>query len=146
MLNDLNALAPLINTVLLIATSIGAFLFIRNSRRQTVIGLQSEAIDALQSQVVSLQARLESLEEENNRLRTVLDTIRAALKEQGIIITIDGEMVTITNQRAQKTHYRRTSSQRRGHQQHHQSAGDFGRSKSHASPTALDTASDTTSF
>jgi hypothetical protein len=138
MFSDLNTLAPLINTVLLIATSIGAFFFIRNSRRQTVIGLQSDAIDALQSQVVSLQARLESLEEENSRLRTVLDTIRAALKEQGIIITIDGEMVSITNQRANKTHYRRPPVPRRGPRASRPSIGDFGRRQSHAPPNLSD--------
>lgn len=89
--------SSLLNTLLLFALATGVFVAFRNGKRQTVVTIQHETIEALQARVQTLEARQRDLEKENDHLKFVLDTIKEALSKEHIGITIDGDMVTISN-------------------------------------------------
>lgn len=68
---------------------------------------QKSAIEAMQAEINTLRGRMEdsqkenarkiqSLYKENTRLEHIIDTICTALKTQGIIISINGEIINIS--------------------------------------------------
>lgn len=68
---------------------------------------QNSAIGAMQAEINSLRGQMEDekkenargmklLHKENTRLEHIIDTICSALKTQGIIITINGEIINIS--------------------------------------------------
>jgi hypothetical protein len=56
---------------------------------------QQSAINAMQSELATLRGRIEDLKKENTRQAHVIETICAALKMRGLLITISGEMISI---------------------------------------------------
>jgi septal ring factor EnvC (AmiA/AmiB activator) len=109
---DYTQFIALINSVLFIATCIGAVFTFRNARRTEIMSIQSKTIEALKEQLEAIQTRQKMLEEKNEHLERTIETIQQALKQLGMIITIDGELITITDatganasykKRAQKT-------------------------------------------
>jgi uncharacterized protein (UPF0335 family) len=67
--------------------------------------VQERVIAALNSELAALTSRIESMEQENIRLHQIIATICSALKSRGIAVTIDGDMVNISDQ--QGTHSER---------------------------------------
>ena len=94
---DFIDLAPAINSLLLIALSMGTFLAFRNGIAKTSIEAQKRAIDALQIELQILKDRVERLEKENEKLLLRGHTIRAALAKRGIQIIVDDDLITITD-------------------------------------------------
>ncbi len=94
---DFINLAPAINSLLLIALSIGTFLAFRNGVAKTSIEAQKRAIDALQIELTILKDRVERLEKENAKLLQRGNTIRTALAKRGIQIVIEDDLITITD-------------------------------------------------
>jgi cell division protein FtsB len=90
-------LAPAINSLLLIALSIGTFLAFRNGIARVSIEAQKRAIDALQTELQILKDRVERLEKENEKLLQRGHTIRTALAKRGIQIVIEDDLITITD-------------------------------------------------
>lgn len=78
-----------------IAVVVGAVVLGKNTARQTTAEAQKNAIDAMQAEINILRGRIDDLNEENTRQKLIIETICAALKTEGMIITISGEMIHI---------------------------------------------------
>jgi cell division protein FtsB len=96
-------LTSVINTIMMIIMVFGGFFVLKGSIGKAANLAQQSAITAQQSELDTLRSRLDDLKEENSRLQHILQTICAALKSQGIAITIDGEMVHIRNDKGGST-------------------------------------------
>jgi hypothetical protein len=91
-------------------TLVGAFFVIKSGRLQSANTAQSSAISAMQSEMAVMNKRIEDKDKENDRLsqkiihlELTIDTICAALKKRGFIISIQGEMVNIEDKRGGST-------------------------------------------
>jgi cell division protein FtsB len=91
-------LLTLFNLLITLCFVIGTIVAYKNGLAKATEEIQTRVIAALQSEIQSLKDRLETLEKENTRLNHVLTTIRMALKRRGLVITIDGELVSIHDQ------------------------------------------------
>jgi septal ring factor EnvC (AmiA/AmiB activator) len=87
-------------------TLVGAFFVIKSGRLQSANTAQSSAISAMQSEMAVLRGKIEDKEKENEQLNKkithlelTIDTICAALKKRGLIISVQGEMVNIEDKR-----------------------------------------------
>lgn len=69
----------------------------RNAKKAGIIQIQDQTIEALQQQINAIKDKQDSLSRENEHLRYIIETISKSLKQKGILITIDGEMVTLTD-------------------------------------------------
>jgi cell division protein FtsB len=67
----------------------------KNKAASTATDAQDKAIAALETRLEVQEKNTGDLTKENARLQLILETIKAALKSRGLIITIDGEMITI---------------------------------------------------
>lgn len=67
----------------------------KNKATNTATEAQEKAIDAMEKRLDVQDRDIKDLIKENTRLQLILETIKAALKSRGLIITIDGEMITI---------------------------------------------------
>src|SRR5690348_6662288 len=72
-----------------------AFFTGKNKATNTATDAQEKAIDAMEKRLDVQDRDIKDLMKENARLQLILETIKAALKSRGLIITIDGEMITI---------------------------------------------------
>lgn len=75
----------------------GTFMSYRNGRMATANEVQDRVINALQHQIDSLQDRLSAQEKENARQGQIINTIKTALKQRGLSVTIDGDLVSIAD-------------------------------------------------
>src|SRR5690242_15647473 len=76
-------------------TLVVAFFAVRSGVLQSATNAQSSAISALRAEVETLRERVEDAEKENSRLEQIIETICSALKKRGLIISIQGEMISI---------------------------------------------------
>jgi len=83
------------NLVLAIGTVIGGIMAYRHGFTRTANEVQERVIGALESELRALQNRLTELEKANTRLQQVIATICSALKQRGVAVTIEGDMVNI---------------------------------------------------
>jgi hypothetical protein len=81
--------------ILTICSILGGILAFRNGIARTANEVQERVINALEVELDNMRKRLDDLKDENTRLRLIIDTICAALKSRGMIIAIDGDMVSI---------------------------------------------------
>jgi hypothetical protein len=98
-MNNFVSLMNVLFAILGISGIIGTFLIIRNTRRAAIVTIQDQTIQALQQQINALKAGQEALQKDNSHLQYVIETISSALKQKGILITIEGEMVTLEDGR-----------------------------------------------
>lgn len=96
------------NVVLGVCVLIGGFLAVRNGKRAELVKFQRETIEALQQRIETLEGKISDFEKENVIQRHIIDTITLALKKRGMVITIDGDMVTIEDKSGSSTHRKRT--------------------------------------
>ena len=108
-MGDLSSITSLLNTVLLIGLFFGGFFAFRSGKRQAVVTIQRETIDALQARIDALESRQLDLDKENSHLRYVIETIQQALSQEGFGVTINGDMVTIRDQSGRASSIRRSS-------------------------------------
>jgi hypothetical protein len=80
-----------------------AFFAVRNGVMKSANDAQSSAISAMRSEMETLRERIEDAEEENARLEQIIDTICAALKKRGLVISIQGEMINIEDRKGGST-------------------------------------------
>ena len=85
----------LINLIITLFLTIGADAAYRHGFTRTVNEVQERVINALQCEIQSLHDRIAALEKENTRLSYTLTTMCTALKQRGIHVTIDGDIVSI---------------------------------------------------
>jgi len=87
----------LINLIFLVCGSIGGYFAFRHSARIGTVNIQHDTIEALQARVETLEGEIESLKKENTRKDYILETIQEALRQRGILVTISGDLVTLTD-------------------------------------------------
>lgn len=85
----------LFNTLVTLGLIVGGLLAYRRGFAQTVSEVQERVIIALQTEIQTLHDRIDALEAENTRLRTIISTLCAALKRRGIQVTVEGDTVSI---------------------------------------------------
>jgi len=82
---------------------VGAFFAMRSGVFKTTSAAQGSAISAMQSELETHRGKIEDLEKENTRLNQIIETMCAALKRKGFIITIQGEMINIEDRKGGTT-------------------------------------------
>lgn len=111
LIQSLSALAGLIvaGTGFIVAI-VGAFYLIKSGVGKTVTKANQDAITALQATITAMQAdasilrgKIEDMAKDNTRLSQTIDTICAALKIKGMVITIQGEIVNIEDKNGKST-------------------------------------------
>ena len=85
----------IVNLALCIGLAIGGVAAFRHGFARTANEVQERVINALESEINTLKDRLSELEKENIRLTQVIATIRAAMRRRGLLVTIEGELVSI---------------------------------------------------
>jgi hypothetical protein len=121
-LTDFISTGNLIGYGLTVAVAAGATFAFRSSRKDTLIKFQDQTATAFQARLTLLESEMSKVKEENAQqhqeiiqvkeenaqLRHLLETIQIALKQRGINVTIDGDLITITDiDDGQKTQHRR---------------------------------------
>jgi len=95
-MQSLSAFAGLISMVLLLILAVVAGRYMAKTNINTVASeAQKSAIDAMHEEMGILRNKVDDLKKENIRLQFIMETISAALKTMGIIVSIDGDMVKI---------------------------------------------------
>lgn len=105
----LENLLPAITLIIAISGIIGTTLTYRNTRNSGLSQIQKDTIEAMQRRIDSLEDEYETLKKENNRLSGVIETICSALKQKSIFLTIEGEMITIEDNRASRNVVRKST-------------------------------------
>jgi len=92
---DPGSLLGIISIVISIFVVIGGFAAYRSGFFKQSSEIQNKTIDALQARVGTLEKEREDDAKEIKRLRTIINTVRYALKRKGMLIEIDGDYVTL---------------------------------------------------
>lgn len=111
LIQSLSALAGLVTTgTVFIIAIVGGFYLIKSGLGKTVSKANQEAINALQATIIALQTdlstmnrKIEEVTKDKVRLEQTIDTICAALKIKGMVITIQGEMVHLEDRNGKTT-------------------------------------------
>ncbi len=88
---------PYLNIVLMICLAIGGFFAWRKGYSQESNAIQVSTIDALKEEVASLRRKVDDLEKERSTQDRVIATIRYALRQYGLRVTIAGDFVTLAD-------------------------------------------------
>lgn len=93
----------LLNFVFCIGLAVGGFAAFRHGFTRTANEVQERVINALESEINALKDRLGELEKENARLTHVIATIRTAMRRRGLLVSVDGELVSIRDRAGKLT-------------------------------------------
>lgn len=103
-IQSLNAYAGLFSFLIVV---IGAFFASRfmakNNVSEATNQAQNDAILAMQEEIASLRRKVEDINKDKIRLEQTIDTICAALKIRGMVITIQGELIHIEDKNGKTT-------------------------------------------
>lgn len=95
-MQSLSAFAGLISMVLLLVLAVVAGRYMARANINTAASeAQKSAINAMHEEIGILRNKIDDVKKENIRLQFIMETISAALKNMGIIVSIDGDMVRI---------------------------------------------------
>ena len=94
-MTNLSSILSVISMLFTIGALLGGIWAFKTSIGRTANEIQERVITALEADIAHLRERLDELREENTHLRLVIDTICTALKSRGLIIKIDGDMISI---------------------------------------------------
>jgi len=83
--------------ILTISSIVGGIFVFRKAQKNATVQVQEQTIVALQQQIDALTHRIDNLEREKERQAHIIETIQEALKRRGILVTIDGDLVTISD-------------------------------------------------
>lgn len=83
------------NLMFCIGLAVGGLAAFRHGFTRTANEVQERVINALESEINALKDRLGELEKENARLTQVIATIRTAMRRRGLVVSVDGELVSI---------------------------------------------------
>lgn len=104
MLQIVSNYAGLFSMILTIA---GAVILAINAGKSSADTKASEAqaktIDAMQARLDVQSSSIEEMKKENVRLQLIIETITSALKGMGLIVTIEGEMVRVRDDKNNST-------------------------------------------
>lgn len=110
-MNIITTLIPIINSLFTLAALVGGVFVFRNAKKAGIIQIQSDTIVAMQQQIEALKTGQAALQKDNGHLQYVIETISSALKQKGIIISIEGEMVTLEDMTGRTSSVRRSTRQ-----------------------------------
>jgi uncharacterized protein YPO0396 len=114
-IQGLNAYAGLFSFLIVV---IGAFFTSKAMNRHNISEetnkAQNDAIAAMQGEIASLRRKVEDLNKDKIRLEQTIDTICAALKIRGMVITIQGELIHIEDKNGKTTTTRIHNSESNG--------------------------------
>lgn len=96
-MQDIYSTLSILNIILTFAGIIGGYWAFKNGIHRTASEVQEHVINAMEQEIAVLRDRLEDLEMENKRLEQVLYTLCEALKKRGLVVTIEGSMVTVSD-------------------------------------------------
>lgn len=96
-----------LNIVLIICLTVGGFFAFRNGRSEALARGQKDTIGMLEQRTKALESKINDLEKQNTVQQHIIDTITSALKQKGMIVTIDGDMVTIQDAQGRRSTHRK---------------------------------------
>jgi hypothetical protein len=97
-----------LNIVVGLCLTVGGFFAFRNGRQTQLTRMQKDTIEVMQQRIDTLESKIGDVEKENVVQRHIIETITSALKQRGMAVTIDGDMVTISDKSGSSTHRKRT--------------------------------------
>lgn len=100
---NIQSFLQLFSYVLPVCLTIGGLLAIRKGRTQEVANAQNELLKTLKDEIAALRRRVDDLVAERATQDRVITTIRQALKDRGLRVTIAGDFVTIKDSKGQTT-------------------------------------------
>lgn len=100
-------MSGILNTVLILAAIFTGFLAVHNARKNTNDGLRDDTIRILNQKIAAVESRIKDLERENDTQKYIIETIKAALKQKGWLVSIDGDLVMITDEKGRSITRRR---------------------------------------
>jgi hypothetical protein len=112
LIQSLSALSGLVTTgTVFIVAILGGFYLIKSGIGKTVTKSQQDAINALQATIIALQSdvsilrtKIEDVTKDKIKLEQTIDTICMALKiQKGLVISIQGEFITIDDKNGKAT-------------------------------------------
>lgn len=92
---------PVLNMVLLVGLTIGGFFAFKRGYSKETGEIQERVIDALKDEVSVLHSKVDDLEKERATQDRVIATIRYALRQYGLKVTIAGDFVTLNDMHGQ---------------------------------------------
>lgn len=99
----INQLGSILQVILTLVALIGGAYLIVGQKRSGLVQVQSDTIEAMQKRIDALEAENAQQQKKLDRQEFELKAMRDALKDEGILITIDGERVTIKDSRTPDT-------------------------------------------
>lgn len=111
LINGLFSINGIINTFLLLCVMVGGFFAFRYGQKKSNVEGMKETILVLSGQVAAIKESLAMVERENEHHKIIFETILSAMRQKGIIITVEGEMVTIDDGRNKTSSLRRSTRQ-----------------------------------
>jgi hypothetical protein len=100
---------PWLSIVLALCVTVGGIFAIRNGQQTQLVKFQKDTNDALRSRIEALEDKIADFEKENVIQRHIIDTITLALEKEGIVITINGDLVSIENMKTGVSQHRKRS-------------------------------------
>ncbi len=91
LLQNLNGLYILF----LCAALVGAFFVGRRGRTKEINEASAQLNETLNKEIEALRRRVADLEEDRNRQNDILDTIRYAMRQEGLSVVINGNFVSL---------------------------------------------------
>lgn len=107
-MNLLANAAGILNTMIILLALVGGYLALKNGKHQKTGEIQGQVIEALKAELETLQRRVDLLEKENTHLNHLLSLIKLAFRKRGLAISIDGDLVTINDEKGCCSQYGRT--------------------------------------
>jgi hypothetical protein len=96
-MNDLYTAFSVVSLILTICGIVGGYVAFKYGIARTASDVQEHVINALRNEIDVMRDRIEDLENENIRLDQIILTICEALKERGLIVHIEGSIVTVSD-------------------------------------------------
>lgn len=92
-----------VNFALTVGGIIGGVIAYRSGVERSANQVQESVISALDAELSSLHHKIDDMKAENTRLCLIIDTICAALRSRGLAVSIDGDIVSISDSRGKST-------------------------------------------
>lgn len=99
----LSQLGSILQVILTLAGLAAAIYLLVGQKRAGIVRIQSDTIEAMQKRIDALENENAQQQKKLDRQEFELKAMRDALKDEGILITIDGERVTIKDTREPDT-------------------------------------------
>src|SRR6266705_1742429 len=75
----------------------------KSKANEDVNNAQQRLMSTMKDEIDGLRRKVDDTAKDNTRLRQTIDTMCSALKKQGLIITIDGDLIIIGNSKGDNT-------------------------------------------